>query len=197
VAGSAAGAGPAFGGGFVLAPAVAIFPCAHSRRRRTDVSVAVFISAVSVVIALASFVVNLWLNQRATVRARKPVLVFVDDPEQGCWILRNVGNGPALNVLVAQRHDGKWFNPVLVPPFGTDSSFPLTWLGRLSSDGLGTSYSDFENRRYTSTLGGERSRTYEKDRLPDWRDEEIRRFWELGDGVVERHWAERTSGFAT
>jgi hypothetical protein len=104
---------------------------------------ALLISTVSVTIALASFVVNLWLNQRAAVRGRKPVLVFVDDPKEGCWTLRNVGNGPALNVLVAQRNKGTWFNPVLVPPFGRDSSFPLTWLGRTNSDGVGVSYTDF------------------------------------------------------
>ena len=73
-------------------------------------SAAVVISAVSVTIALASLVVNLWLTHRGTVRARKPVLVFVDDPEQSCWVPRKVGNGPALNVLVAQRQDGRGLN---------------------------------------------------------------------------------------
>jgi hypothetical protein len=160
-------------------------------------SAALFISAVSVAIALASFVVNLWLNQRASVRARKPVLVFVDDPKQGCWVLRNVGTGPALNVLVAQRQEGRWFNPVLVPPFATDSSFPLKWLGRINTSGLGATYADFENRRYTSTLGGERSRAYERDRLPGWEDDEIRRYWELGDEFVAMRWGEKASGFGT
>lgn len=98
---------------------------------------ALFISVVSVGIAFASFVVNFVLNQRAAVRARKPVLVFVDDPEEGCWVLRNVGNGPSLNVLIAQRAEGRWFNPVRVPPLGRDSSFPLRWLGRVSNTGLG------------------------------------------------------------
>jgi hypothetical protein len=64
-------------------------------------SAAVFISAASVVIALATFVVI--SGQSAAGGACTPVLLFVDDPEQGCWVLRNVGNGPALNVL-ASRH---------------------------------------------------------------------------------------------
>jgi hypothetical protein len=131
------------------------------------------------------------------VRARKPVLVFVDDPEQGCWVLRNVGNGPALNVLVALRHGGRWFNPVLVPPFGKDSSFPLRWLGRINTAGLGATYSDFEDRRYTSTLGGERSRAYAGDRLPRWKDAEIRRYWELDEEFLASRWGEKESGFST
>lgn len=143
---------------------------------------------------------NLWLNQRAAVRARKPVLVFVDDPEQGCWTIHNVGNGPALNVLVAQRAKNRWFNPVRVPPLGKDGSLPLKWLGRVNVTGLGANYSDFEDRHYTSTLGGERSRAYEGDRLPRWEDEEIRRYWEFADEFrVTRAapWGDKASDFQT
>ena len=160
-------------------------------------SAATAIAIVSISIALTSFVVNYRFAQRASVRARKPVLVFVDDPSEGTWVLRNVGNGPALNVLVAQREGGKWFNPVLVPPLGTDSSFPLSWLGRTNTSGLGTTYADFEDRRYTSTLGGERSHTYERNRLPHWDDTEVKRHWELA-GVLQPHiyWAAQESPFS-
>ncbi len=158
-------------------------------------SAALFISAVSVVIALSSLVLNVWLNQRAAVRARKPVLVFVDEPNEGAWVLRNVGNGPALNVLVAQRADGRWFNPVLVPPCGRDSVLPLKWLGRVNNTGLGATYSDFEGHVYTSTLGGERSRTYEKNQLPKWSDQEVRRYWELRSVIAHERWSEKVSNF--
>ena len=139
-------------------------------------SAATVIAIVSVAIAGTSFVVNFLIGQRAAVRARKPVLVFVDDPEHQCWVLRNVGNGPALNVLVAQRQSGQWFNPVLAPPLSKDSAVPLAWLGRVNTTGLGATYSDFEDRRYTSTLGGEHSRAYEGSRLPEWPDGDVRRY---------------------
>jgi hypothetical protein len=160
-------------------------------------SAATVISIASVAIALASFIFNYGLAHRAAVRARKPVLVFVDDPAQGAWLLQNVGNGPALNVLVAQRQEGQWFNPVIVPPLSTESSYPLTWLGRINTTGLGVTYTDFEDRRYTSTLGGERSRTYEGNRLPHWLDGELRRYWEF-DRVQppETRRAARDSGFS-
>jgi hypothetical protein len=159
------------------------------------VSAALFISAVSVVIALSSLVLNVWLNQRAAVRARKPVLVFVDEPHEHCWVLRNVGNGPALNVLVAQQADGRWFNPVLVPPCGRDSVYPLRWLGRVNNTGLGATYSDFEGYVYTSTLSSERSRTYEENQLPQWADQEVGRYWELGSEVRLDRWGEKVSNF--
>jgi hypothetical protein len=85
-----------------------------------------------------------------------------------------------------------------VPPLGKDSVVLLTWLGRINTAGLGATYSDFEDRRYTSTLGGERSRTYEGNRLPDWSDsdDEIRRYWEVRPGeVVTSSWAARPSDF--
>jgi hypothetical protein len=158
---------------------------------------ATVIAIVSVAIAAVSFVVNYSMGQRAAVRARKPVLVFVDDPERRCWVLRNVGNGPALNVLVAQRQSGRWFNPVLAPPLSAESEFPLAWLGRINTTGLGATYSDFEDRRYTSTLGGERSRTYSGSRLPDWTDDETRRYWELRpDEAIAARWGERPSDFS-
>jgi hypothetical protein len=162
------------------------------------VNTATVIAIVSVAIAGTSFVVNFWMGQRAAVRARKPVLVFVDDPERQCWVLHNVGNGPALNVLVAQRQSGRWYNPVLVPPLARDSAVPLTWLGRINTAGLGASYTDFEDRSYTSTLGGERSRTYAGNRLPDWSDDanEVRRYWEVRPGeVVTAAWGARPSDF--
>jgi hypothetical protein len=159
------------------------------------VSVAVFISAVSVAIAFASLAVNFLLSHRAEVRARKPVLVFVDDPDQGCWTLNNIGNGPALNVVVAQRAGGQWFNPVRVPPFSRDAAFRLEWLGRVNDTGLGASYADFEGHRYTSTLGDEIARAYEGERLPTWDEAEIARYWELPAAVVRTRRAAKASDF--
>jgi hypothetical protein len=167
------------------------------------VSAALFISVASLTLAFLSFAVNFALNQRAAVRARKPVLVFVDDPDAQCWVLRNVGNGPALNVVVAQRQRKLgWFNPVRLPPLGRDGDFRLHWLGRWSGGGLGAVYSDFEDRRYTSTLGGELSRTYEGHRLPRWRDEQVKRYWnpEIAADTAVREvppWAVEPSDFDT
>jgi hypothetical protein len=165
-----------------------------------NVNTAVFISVVSVAIAFASLIINFFLNRTASIRARKPVLVFIDDPEQGSWILRNVGNGPALNILVAERASGWWFNPVRVTPLARDASFALTWLGRVNISGLGASYADFENRRYTSTLGAEISRAYDGDRLPNWDEKEIKRYWELpADRALagwEEKWGEKSSDFS-
>ena len=136
------------------------------------------IAGIAVGISVVTFAISLWRGQRAEARARKPVLVFVDDPDAGCWVLWNVGNGPALNVLTAQRRDGQWFDPVKLPPLGRDSTFPLQWLGRVNDTGLGATYFDFEGSAYTTTLGDEVTKTYDGQRLPTWPDMEIARYWE-------------------
>lgn len=163
---------------------------------------AIFISVASVAIAFASLVVNFVLNHRAAVRARKPVLVFVY--ESGNWVLRNVGNGPALNVLVAQRDTEKktWYDPVLVPPFAKDTSLSMDWVDARAVFGLGATYEDFEGRLYTSTLGGETSHTYDRDRLPTWKrigkGHEVWRYWDsdLRTPYRERR-GEKPSDFGT
>jgi hypothetical protein len=159
-------------------------------------AVATVIAIVSLLFAAVSFVVNFSIAHRAAVRARKPVLVFVDDREHQCWVLQNVGNGPALNIVVAMREFNTWFNPVLAPPLAKDGAIPLTWLGRANT-GLGATYSDFEDRRYTATSGGEYSRTYEGDRLPKWDDEEVRAHWTLHpeQALTPPVWGKRASDF--
>ena len=139
------------------------------------------ISGIAVVIAIMSFVVGTWRAQRAELRARKPVLVFVDDPSAGCWTIRNVGNGPALNIVTAQRKSGQWFNPVKIPPLGSEGSYQLPWLGRTNETGLGATYADFEGTSYTATLGDEVSRTFRGRRLPLWPDADVARYWDVED----------------
>ncbi len=147
-------------------------------------SVSIAISVMALVLSATSFAVNLWVGHRAAVRARRPVLAFVDDPDAGCWTLRNIGNGPALNVVVAQREAGTWFNPVRLHPLAKDQVVLLEWLGRVNDTGLGAGYDDSEERAYTSTLGGEVLRTLEGRHLPDWRAMEARR----GRPVVRPYW---------
>ena len=62
-------------------------------------TVSVLISALALFVSAVSFALNLAVGHRAAVRGRKPVLVFVDEPRE-CWILQNIGNGPAINVVI-------------------------------------------------------------------------------------------------
>lgn len=138
--------------------------------------IAAALSSTALLVALFTFALNYRHTRRSSVLSRKPVLVFEYDGTTGWW-LRNVGSGPALNVVVAQKRvGGEWFNPVRVPPLSRDGKFLLVWLGHINSTGLGATYSDTEGAPYTSTCSN------------DLRAEKGRRFGHWQEAQIGRHW---------
>jgi hypothetical protein len=92
------------------------------------------------------------LNHRNAITARQPVLVFEFDQTEG-WKIRNVGKGPALNVIVSIRGKNTlWKYPVTTPSLKDGNEFGLHWLGKLNTWMLGATYSDFDGKTYT-TIG--------------------------------------------
>jgi hypothetical protein len=109
------------------------------------------------------------LNARASIR---PVLVFEYPPDEG-WKVKNIGSGPALNVLIAQREHGKWINPVRVPPMSKDGSLTLTWCLHDNVRGLGALYEDVDGRKYTTTCGNDLSRVFVGHSFGPWGEDNI------------------------
>lgn len=150
----------------------------------------IWISVGALVISLISFVVAFWQRREADITGVKPTLVFVFDNESG-WKLQNIGNGPALNVIVAEKPpEGDWFNPVRIPPIAKDGEFTLCWIALGNPNGLGTTYNDIRNRPYTTTSGNDYSRIIEGrelpavitvDEHPRFKDSEIGVHWVLPD----------------
>ena len=111
------------------------------------------ISLLAFFLALTSFCVSIWQSWSSGVIARRPVLAIEYEDGNG-WHLRNIGNGPALNVIAAQKRvGGDWFNPVRVPPIAASDSLHMKWLGEVNTTGIGAIYEDFKGRTYTSTCG--------------------------------------------
>ena len=93
------------------------------------------------------------------------------------WFIRNVGNGPALNVEVAQKRPGAgepWFAPYQLPSIAKEGSFGIRWAAGENDSGFGAVYADFKGREYTSIVGlefgSERNGFYEGRRLPRFED---------------------------
>lgn len=89
----------------------------------------------------------LYISINAFIDAKRPILVF--ERIDAGWILKNVGNGPALNVEFAEGDfNGKWVEPFKLPSISKDGSFQfpkLTVAGR-----LGVKYADFNGKLYSS-----------------------------------------------
>jgi len=105
------------------------------------------VSIAAILLSAVTFGLRYRASRAVDRRARSRVLVFVYDGARG-WLFRNVGNGPALNIEVAQKvvrgeRAGSWIDPVRVPPLGWDNEMPLSWLGDDGQQGLGAVYEDF------------------------------------------------------
>jgi hypothetical protein len=150
--------------------------------------VAIALSAVAVLTSVVSFVLTYRAGLASDRRSRMPVLVFVFEHQHG-WSLRNVGNGPALNVLVAQKYvygekKGQWYRPVRVPPIARDQERRLLWISAASDFGLGATYEDFlgadeecRGRTYTVTCGNDLNTVVPGGRLPHWAEDAITPSW--------------------
>jgi hypothetical protein len=147
------------------------------RKERSRVSVQVVFSAVALVVSMASLAIGFWNARRSAIVARKPILVFDFEGESG-WVLRNVGNGPALDVCVARKPPGgEWFDPVRVPPISKEAAFPIFWSSHTNVHKLGVTYADFEGGHYTSVCGDDLTEITDGSRLGSWRAEDVVAHW--------------------
>jgi hypothetical protein len=139
----------------------------------------VIISIVALVVAILSFALPFWHSWRSHKAEIRPILVFLYDTDKG-WHIRNVGDGPALNVLVVRKQpQGQWREPVRVPPVSSGDSFQLRWMKHTNTDQLGASYEDFEKRPYSSVCRKDLTDIDDGNILPRFEPETITAHWQM------------------
>jgi hypothetical protein len=137
------------------------------------------VAAAALVVSIGSCTLSYNLSHQTAVTSVRPVLVFQYDLSSG-WSLRNVGNGPALDVLVAMKKDdhADWTQPMRVPPLPKDGQFGLQkWPVYGSARVLGSSYLDVQQRQYSTTCINDLSAIHEGNALKTWPDDAIHRYW--------------------
>ena len=134
------------------------------------------LSVTALVVSVVSFVISYRLSQQSAVSSVMPVLAFVYEKE-GQWAIQNLGNGPALNVVIASKmtDDRLWSNPFRLPPLAKDGRFKLSV--DINVRWLGASYNDVNGRDYSATYVRDDSRVRSGRLLPYWPDEEIKPHW--------------------
>lgn len=142
----------------------------------------------SLLMSAVTFAIAYHASRVAERRARIPVLVFVYDIDRG-WLLRNVGNGPALNIVLAYladhvRDPNLWQGKTRVPPLARDQEMVLKWLGRKNVAVLAATYEDFLSsdtshrpRTYTVIAEYDLNKVVLQRLLPEWSVDETIPYW--------------------
>ena len=138
-----------------------------------------FVAILAIIVSIISFTLSYQLSKQSSITSMKPVLVFEYTAEEG-WIIRNVGNGPALNVVLAMKENkSDWFNPIRIPPLSKDGEFILSWIRHTNIRTLGAAYEDFMQKSYSTTCTDDLSKITEGNVLREWPENEIKRHWQI------------------
>lgn len=105
------------------------------------------IAGIALIVSLGTLVFSI-ISERTK---RKPILVFEYQTASG-WHLNNIGNGPALNVVMglSEQRIEKWEDFVRIPALAVGSKFHIFWLGDEDIRSLGAEYMDFADTYYST-----------------------------------------------
>src|SRR5215472_15073540 len=156
-------------------------------------------AAAAVAISLVSFVVNFWAARAADRRGRMPVLVMerpTADERGNRILLKNVGNGPALNIIfgLAEEVEGagsrqlskgvreRWFSPLHLHPISPGKELDV--VHPETSNVVGAAYTDALGNKYTVKASQYGTVVLEGRHLPEvWTIDNVPSMWEKPPSV--------------
>ena len=126
------------------------------------------ISIIALVVAISGTFASIYFSAINLKTDVMPTLVFVYD-NTDCWAIRNVGNGPALNLEMAQQPGSVelWEQPTRMYPLAQGGKTDIPWVGR-SPEKLTVVYDDVHGQKYTSTAGKDVTKIKEAKAVPAW-----------------------------
>lgn len=105
------------------------------------------ISSLSLFISVCALVVSVVLFRKTRQATVQPMLIFARRDDDKLWHLQNVGNGPALNLVVVDGHRVEgWATATNCDALAAGGSIALSWLKIASK--LGAAYTDVYDRPY-------------------------------------------------
>ena len=136
------------------------------------------ISIIALVVAIVSTIISVYFSKLNIRTDIFPVLVLAYDPKNG-WEIRNIGNGPAINIMVSHQEHGetKWIKPTRIYPISKDGKVHLKWVG-YNPNKIAVTYSDIHKNNYTSITNDDLTEIKNGNKLPSWQEDEIIRIWE-------------------
>jgi len=136
------------------------------------------ISIVALILSVIATISSIYFSYSGLKTNVLPALVFVYSTTEG-WSLRNVGNGPALNVVVAHQPHGVsgWKDPTRLYPISQGQGVPIHWVGH-NPDRLVATYTDAHNRPYRSITDDDLTEIKNGEMREPWNKSDLKRIWE-------------------
>jgi hypothetical protein len=105
------------------------------------------ISSLSLLVSVVALVISVILFRKTRQASMQPMLIFARHGDDKLWHLQNVGNGPALNLVVIDGHRvNGWAKATNCDALAVGGSIALGWLEIASK--LGAAYTDAYGRPY-------------------------------------------------
>jgi hypothetical protein len=182
-------------------PSAALVAVVPGNREASPVGAATVLSGIAIVVALSTFALTYRASIEADRRGRMPVLVVLPNIKGPGWLVENIGNGAALNIVIAQgrgskangglielrgdsarRHHGvapgeSWCNPIHLRPMSAGGSQKVDW--PFETSGVGITYTDALGFAYTVRTSEEGSRLTEQRCVPEWSAEDLAQLSEV------------------
>ena len=120
------------------------------------------------IVTTLGIVVSYYIFFRSVRANSNPVLIFTSRGEGTRWKLENYGNGPAINILVAEGETSKhWDEIVNCYPQAVGSSVELVWLKKAGI--LAATYSNIYGEQFTSICHHNQTQRIKGNKFPKWK----------------------------
>lgn len=135
------------------------------------------LASMALIISVVGVVVQYLMSWKSAAAAERPILVFEYDIEIG-WMVRNCGNGPAVNILLMFKGDrSEWLFPLRIPAVSSGSDFGLSSIGHINVRTLGAWYEDFSGDVYSTASTDDKNVLRSGQRYPTLEEADVKRAW--------------------
>ncbi|GJQ57918.1 MAG: hypothetical protein D8M57_04110 [Candidatus Scalindua sp. AMX11] len=138
------------------------------------IDIKLLFSGISVAVSMTAITVSYLSARKAGITGIRPVLVFCFNSGSG-WSLKNIGNGPALNIVLALLDaDNRWVSPEGIPSLAVNGEFVIGGFNtQIEFIGWGCFYTDISASPYSSTQKGSETQIVASPHVPAWNSAEI------------------------
>ncbi len=139
------------------------------------IDIKILFSGAAIVVSIIAITVSYLSVRKSRIIGLQPVLVFCFN-RGGGWSVKNIGNGPALNIVFALLNaDDQWVSPEGIPSLAVNGEFVFgSFNTQIKIIGWGCLYTDISERSYSSLQKGNKTQIIKGSLFPAWNYDEIR-----------------------